>query len=350
MSYSSESTLRSGTRAEDVLEILRLLGYQPAGVLHSEEVGPIRCYWWFDEADYRSWSGVELSVHHRDGAVVVETRTPIARSYFDLVHQNETIRLLRRHFGGHFLTDEGRGRYLQPDSDPPTPAASGCHLAFQRFGTNLTSCRVYLHARNFGTPKRHKPTGVYVMDSMDPWLISTNLLLPYLVAVAEDYWKSTFVALLRYSDRKAAVLKASRLTHDSLAAISEGRRSVEEAVAEALPFQRVSAVCRHFVALDPKLDFAAVLRGPYRRRKESLFVSLEQMTELRHEVVHRAQLVATVTEEFTAALLHNIEAAVERCYRHLTKTRGWVYDRWWSSTLRRRPNKRLQPPATSGGG
>ncbi|MBI1818089.1 MAG: hypothetical protein HYR72_24175 [Deltaproteobacteria bacterium] len=330
MSYCSSNSLEPGTKVNDVIEFVRLLRYRPEGSLSSEEVGRLRCFHWFDEADYRSWSGIELSIHETQGTVQVETRTPIGRSYYDLSHQNDTIRLLRKHFGGSFVTDEGRGRYQRPGSGPPSPAASGCHLAFQRFGANLITCHVYFRDREFKSPKRKRPTGVYVMDFTNPWLISNNLLLPYLVAITEDYWKSTFIPLLRYSSKKEAILRSGRLTAEHLAAVSDGRRSVEEALVEALPFQRVSAACRHFSALDPNLDFAGVLRKPYRRRRQSLFESLEQMTEIRHELVHRARLSEVLTDEFVASLLHNLQVAVVRCYRHLTKRNGWAFEKWWA--------------------
>jgi len=321
MSYCSSNSLEPRTKVNDVIEFVRLLGYRLEGSLNTKEVGRLRCFHWFDETDYRSWSGVELSIHESQGTVQVETRTPIGRSYYDLTHQNDTIRLVRRHFGGSFVTDEGKGRYLRPLGGPPSPAASGCHLAFQRFGANLITCHVYHREREFRAPKRKRSTGVYVMDSTNPWLISNNLLLPYLVSVAEDYWKSTFIALLRYSNKKEVILRSSgRLTAEHLAAVSDGRRSVEEALVETLAFQRVSAACRHFSALDPKLDFGGVLRKPYRRRKQSLFDSLEQMTEIRHEVIHRARLSELVTDDFVAGLLHNLQVAVVRCYRHLTQT------------------------------
>ena len=137
MSYSSTNELAPGTKFKDVAELVTLMRYRYTGALKSEEVGLISCFSWFEEKDYQSWTGVELGIYEDESKVTVETSTPVARSYFDLEHQNKTIRLIRKHFGGTFTTDEGSGRYLRPSSRPPVPAASGCHLAFQRFGSNL---------------------------------------------------------------------------------------------------------------------------------------------------------------------------------------------------------------------
>jgi hypothetical protein len=328
MSYSSLNKLNTNAKVKDVIEIVELLGYKYTGAMQSEEVGKIRKYSWFDERDYHSWSGVELSICEAEGLINIETRTPIGRSYFDLQHQNLTIRLLKKHFGGSFTTDEGKGRYLNPISGTPTPAASGCHLAFQRFGANLITGHAYFMNRNYKGPKPQSH-GIYLLDKMNPWLISNNLLLPFLVSLFEDYWKSTYIALLSYSKKKENILKSGRISAERLASVSCGQFSIEQAFAETLPFQRISVICTHFNALDSKLNFASVLQKPYRRRKTSLFNSLEKMTKLRHQVIHRAEIEPCVNDAFTKGLFQNLEVAVVKCYQHITKTYGWHYDKWW---------------------
>ncbi len=117
-------------------------------------------YHFFDNDDYKSWSGISLSVFQKKGGkLTVYTRTQISRSYYDLVHQNRPIRSLRHHFGGTFETDEGKSRYLHPKSTPPLPHQSGCHLAFQTFGGNLIKADIYLMSRTFPN-KQWEKTGV----------------------------------------------------------------------------------------------------------------------------------------------------------------------------------------------
>src|SRR4051812_33405754 len=107
MSYESKNTFAPGTRMNDVLEFITFLGYSRNGTLTSEEYGRFENYFFFEEKDYRSWSGVELSILGGKSSVVVSTRTTVSRSYYDLVHQNFTISSLRKRFGGNFKTDEG---------------------------------------------------------------------------------------------------------------------------------------------------------------------------------------------------------------------------------------------------
>lgn len=317
MSYTSEHILGPGASIQDVREFVSLLGFKKAGVLSSVEYGRFEEYWYFDETDYRSWSGVELAIHRlKDGRVVVSTGSTIGRSYYDLSHQNFTISALRRRFKGDFRTDEGKGRYLRPEAEPTSPPASGCHLAFNRFGSNLIKAALLHEARAF---PEHPPKMWKFLSDMDPRLLANNTLVPFLVAALEDYFKSTFVALLKYSPRKEAFLRGVRLQGEQLAAISDGMTTVEEKICETLPFQRISAVCRHFEALDPKLDIAGPLRKPYRKRRVSFFDQLEGIVLSRHNFIHRAILDRSITDERMDGLIRDLDVALTRIYRRISK-------------------------------
>ena len=81
MSYSSENTLPIGTAIKDVRELIALLGYRKTGTLSDPEYGRFEEYWFFDETDYRSWSGVELSISPQaDRSIIVSTRPPLGRA------------------------------------------------------------------------------------------------------------------------------------------------------------------------------------------------------------------------------------------------------------------------------
>jgi hypothetical protein len=109
-----------------------------------------------------------------------------------------------------FVTDEGKSRYLHPNNPAPKPEQSGCHLAFQQFGDNIIKASIYLSNRTFPNTKKEKG-GLEFLDQMNPRLLSNNLLLPFLIASIEDYFKSTFIALLKYSNNKEMFFKNARI-------------------------------------------------------------------------------------------------------------------------------------------
>jgi hypothetical protein len=118
MSYCSENNFPEGTRIADVREFLLLLGYRKTSGWISSGGISFESYNWYNETDYRSWSGIELSIDKtKTGHLSVSTRTPISRSYYDLEQQNLTVSALRKRFGGAFRTDEGQGRYMRTSSE-----------------------------------------------------------------------------------------------------------------------------------------------------------------------------------------------------------------------------------------
>jgi hypothetical protein len=327
MSYGTTNYLPASTPFGRVLTVVELLGYSKVSRSRTSAE-----YFWYDDKDYHSYTGVPLSVRTARSYVIVETTTPVARSYFDLAHQNRTVRELKRLFGGSFSTDEGRGRYGHPSEPPPIPSQAGCHLAFQRFGGNLIRADLYLMHR----PKLEKPwseVGVLpFLDEMNPRVVSNNLLLPYLVATLEDYFKSTFVALLKYSEKKSKFLRSSRINSDHLAAIASGVRTVEESIAEILPFQKLDAILEHFHNLDSKLDLSGELRRPVKGRKLTLLDSLEGLVFLRHRFIHQAQVAIGFTDKLLARSINDLDLAVVRCYKRITKHYGWSFEQGWGRT------------------
>lgn len=325
MSYTSESTLKRSAKLVQVEELISLLGYRKVddGLKIPSRV---TSYFWTDNKDYRSYVGVELGLYRsKVGQIKITTRSRAGRSYWDLVHQNKTLKTLRDLFGGHFVTDAGRNRYWRPEEPPPSPIASGCFTARWRFHNALGQARIYLMSRKFeGNIAREKPSGLSFIDERNPRLLSNNFLLPYIIAVWEDYFRSTFIAALSYSSKREAAFKKVRLDHKAFEALASGSQSIEQAVGDSFSFQRPAAVAENFKLLDTKLDLGAALRRPYRRRKVSLFDSIDKLVENRNELVHTGRVDISFFDREMNAALSNVEAGVNRCYEHLAKHYGFV--------------------------
>ncbi|MEP9371171.1 hypothetical protein [Mesorhizobium sp. KR1-2] len=164
------------------------------------------------------------------------------------------------------------------------------------------------------------------MRQLNPDVFVANVMVTYLVSAMEDYFKSTYIALLTYSERKATILKGIRLSGEQLAQISEGKLGVEEAAAEALSFQRLAAVGRNFHELDASLGILSPLKRPYRRQKIRLLESLEELVTQRHCLIHGMQM--DIWTDHTALRRHIDDLAVgmKRVYQHVAKHYGWKLD------------------------
>ncbi|MGX1325436.1 hypothetical protein ACVMFA_007397 [Bradyrhizobium liaoningense] len=345
MSYCSDNQFPTDTRLADIRDFLLLLGYRKlSGWVTFEDVS-FESYGWHDTEDHKSWSGVELSINNKGGRLSVSTRTPVSRSYYDLEQQNRTISALRKRFGGTFRTDAGNGRYQRAEFGPPPPAASGCHLAFSRFGSNLIRASHYAQSLVFPHHPPRKSDDIIVQLGMHPQTLSGNMLMSFSVSIVEDYLKSCFIALLRYSPQKEQFLRGARLNGDQLNRISNREYSVEQAVAETFSFQRISTACKNFQSLDRKLDLASVLRKPFRRRRKTLYDTLEELVDKRNEFVHRAILDLGLTDDVVREALYDLEVAMTRVQRAIVNRYNWPYEKTWHVG---RPSKATRPKAASG--
>lgn len=315
MSYTSESILPRTTQLSQVQDVVTLLGFKKYE-RDPDVLDHIGGYFWFDEEDYRSYVGVELDIYRNPrGRITVTTRSRLGRSYWDLTQQNKTLKLLRKLFGGKFTTDAGRNRCTRPSSGPPSPLSAGCFIARWRFKNDLISARAYLSRREFkGPPPKDAPSGIDWLDESNPRLLSNNFLLPYLVAIWEEYFRSTFVAALKYTEDKAAVLNRARLSHEHLERLVVGSQPVARVVAESFSFQRPSSIAENFRLLDRKLDLAGAMRKPYRRRKTTLFESIGKLIEDRNEFVHSGQMNLKFFDTQLRSTFSDMEVAVNRAY------------------------------------
>jgi hypothetical protein len=155
------------------------------------------------------------------------------------------------------------------------------------------------------------------------------MLVSFFVSIVEDYLKSCFVALLKYSEKKEILLRNARLQSDQLNRISNQEISVEEAVAESMSFQRISLACRNISSIDNSLDIAGVLKKPYHGRKRSFFDELSELVDTRHNFVHRAELDLSLTYSKLDDILFDLDVGMTRVQRVIFKEYKWAYEKTW---------------------
>lgn len=327
MSWEATHTLPVGTRISDVLAHLAMLGYRrdDLGFKRSDAEVAAGLYWREDK-NYRSYSGVVARIFKDEDALCVYTRTGASTSCWDIEQQNHTLRSLKQRFGGKFRSDLGVDRYLAVPHYRPSPAEAGCHLAFGRVGGHLFRACTYVDARSFPAQYSQREE-IPALDSFNPRLLSNNLLMPFLCAALEDYFKSAFVALLKFSERREDIFRVARLQTPHLLRVSRGEWSIEDAVASGLSFHGPVASLRQFRGLDPKLNLTKALERPYRRRKRSLLSSLEDFVKKRDELVHRGQTDPALDDPDVRTIILDLQEAVTRSQKEMCRHYGWQYEK-----------------------
>ncbi|TWH60197.1 hypothetical protein DesLBE_4617 [Desulfitobacterium sp. LBE] len=314
MGYDSNNHLSTGINTKEVKEFLIILGYKQIS-------GNI--YYFFKDDNYKYLNGVRAEIIEKeDGRLIVWTRTNIWCTKHDLDFQNFTIKQIRKRFGGNFATDNGTNRYFVPDQPNRVNAEAGCYLAHERLDNDFVTARLYLEMVK-QSEDRFKSIPVEYLRKEHPLVVATNMLLPFLVSIIEDYFRNTYVALLKYSERKSNIFKNFRPHPDDLLKVSSSEISIEEAVARTMSFQNINKICSYFKELDPRLDISGTLRKPYRRRKESLFQTLDRILEHRHGIIHWREMIVSYDLKSAYKDIDSIRVALDQVYEYLVNTYEW---------------------------
>lgn len=310
------SYLATGTTVDEVRKALLALGFEDQARGDYAYVAP-------PVEDERT-TPVHATIRAlRSGRIRVVSHSSIWRSPTDNDLHNALLDSLQSRFGGSFRTNRGRNAPVTCDRPYRFEAEAAAYKAYANFETNHSSF-LWL-AENISTSTPKLPPGV---DWTDPRIYLSHALLPFLTTTAEEYLRSTYVGLLRYSPRKATVLRTVRaLTGDDLARISEGATTVERAVAQQMGFQTLDRIVASFRDVDPNLDISAPLKRPYRKRAPTLFESIATLFERRHAFVHSMRIDPKYEMRHLVKDGEDLFAGLDRVYKHLLVTYGWAqYD------------------------
>jgi hypothetical protein len=153
-------------------------------------------------------------------------------------------------------------------------------------------------------------------------VFNANVYLSYLCSIVEDYFRNTYIALLRFSGKKDKIMN-TKLSSFDLLDISKGNISVEEAYARTLSFQNIQKINSNFITLDSKLDISSVLKKPYKKRKINLYDRLNLILERRHGIIHRLQLDLSYNSESIQKDIDDVKASIIIVYEFICNKYGW---------------------------
>jgi hypothetical protein len=320
-----------GTKEADVEEFLLLLGFKRG------KKGPFsgmrgKPYYYDKDDDYRHITGLYVELYRdkkEPSQLKLWTRTTISRSKFDSELHNNTVRHLKKRFGGHFVSDEGRNRYFTFDGPVREKAEAGAFMAFSFFDSNIKRAQHVLSFAGLLDDTRYRIQGVDFMDSHNPRVVTANIVVPFLVSAFEDYFRTLYIALLRYSDNRERIIQNARLPGAELAAIDRGELTVLDAVAKWMSFQDMRKISGAFKELSAKFDVHGWLRRPYGRQKQSFWDQLNRLIDQRHDLIHRAEIATDYTPHRLQKDLELTWRALWRVYQELIRAHGWqAVERW----------------------
>lgn len=312
MGYDAYFYIKKKTYTQkDVEDLLLLLGYEKR-----EKV-----FYYGNDREYKHLSGVKVyqsDYESNSGEFVYHVRMAYHCSDYDIKKANDTLRSMKKYCNAWFESDEGKNRYFQ-HGELVWGAENGCYFSAERCCDNL----YYLKKTLERYPEDSEGEQlVNKLGGISPNRFNANIYLAYLCAALEDYYRSTFVALLRFSDKKDKMLSSCKLAPYELIDIDSGKTSVEEAYARMISFQNVKSINNNFMNLD-KIDVLSVLKEPYHGRKKSLYVQLDEIFERRHRMVHRVDLDSNYDSKKLKKDIDDMNAVIKRTYQFLCKKYNW---------------------------
>lgn len=320
-----------GTKASDVEEFLLLLDFQRGK--KGPFSGNLGTPFYYDKEDhYRHITGLYTELYRNNdnySELLLLTRTTIWRSKFDSDLHNKTIRQMRKRFGGYFVSDYGRNRYPKFEGPVREKAEAGAYKAFSYLHSNIQRASHFIKFANLLDENAYQIQRDDFIDSHNPRIISANVLVPFLVSAIEDYFRSLYIALLRYSPKRMEIIQKARLQGQELAEIDRGELSVPEAVAKWVSFQNLERTNTVYKELNSKYDLHGILKRPYGRHKATFWEILNRLIEQRHALIHRAELNVSYKPDQLKRDIGLVEKALWRVYQELIKMNNWqAVERW----------------------
>lgn len=309
--------IKKGNTRIAVGDQLLLLGYKKYG----------QHYYCGNDWDYKHQSGVSAWFIDREEAdeyaAVLWVRTQSYANAYDVNFQNLTLRHLKKYFYTYFDSDMGKNRYFKVEGDITKKGAeNGCLFAIDNLGNKFGEL-IYALSKYPKDSDSEKQMMTYGIAS--PYVFNANVYLAYLCSIIEQYYKQTFIALLKFADNKESILKGgNKLSAYDLSEISDGKMSVEEAYANTLSFQNIWKISSNFRSINPKLDISSVLKKPYHNRKETLLSAMNRILELRHGLIHRMDIDLTYSSEKLLKDINDVKVSLRRTYSYICKTFNWT--------------------------
>lgn len=281
-------------------------------------------YHFFIDNDYLYYSGVFLEILKNSNNYSIHLWTNIVNhSYYDIEYENHCIDMFKKYFKGK---KRSGGYYWGPDKLiyeglKRERSESGCYLAYELFKSNLGKVETFVYTKNFS---KYPPTSdARVALDHHPEIISNNLVIPFIISSLESYFRATFLALFRYSNKKNSFFKKyTNKISDELFLVSDGEMSIDEALAKYISFQNIDSIDTNFKLLQKDIDLKAILKKE-KINDISLYERLSGLIFLRHRIIHESNFYTGYTKELLLDDIKIIKYLVDTFYSAIINANNW---------------------------
>jgi len=330
MGCDSTNVLPSNAKRKDVEEFVRILGYKKEPYNYSSHKKATTFYFYREE-NYKYVSGIRADIFLNDNKnLCIDIHTSIWRSGYDSDFHNWTIKQLKKRFGGFFVSDYGKNRYLKFNGAYREDEEGGCYKSYFNFEDNIQ--RIKFAIKIINNPKfsffkgkisKLKKVANNEFIRSSPNIVISNISISFLVSIIETYFRASYISLLTYSPKKDKILNNINPRLIDLYALSSGQLRVEEAAARTISFQNLNSISKRFKELNNKIDISKIMKNRYKNRKETTLQSIERLIQQRHDLIHRSIINPNYSPSSALKDIEIMEKSIEKFYKTLIKVYSW---------------------------
>lgn len=275
MGYDSSIILPKKTKLSELKKFLSILNY------HEIE----KDYFFYNNNNSEEhFTGVTLTIRKEKSTYLeLHVRTTVWTTVADTEYTNLTLIEVSKRFGGYFRTKNGKNKTYKFWDKERRGAEAGCFTVFITFRNNLVKPNVFL--QHLETYEKERPlTDIWIINDFHPTSIGINITVPFLISVFEEYFRSTFVVLLKWANNKKDIFKSIKINSEDLYDISEGITTVEKLASKYISFQNIISINSAFDKISKDIRFIHLLKSTKPERK--YFVRLQELINFRHRIIH----------------------------------------------------------------
>ena len=313
MGYDATVYIPKGDK-HDIQEHLQMLNYLKHG--DSFYLGNL--------GEYLYESGISAWIEENNDSVYkfrMHLRCQIWANSYDIESMNKTLRYFRKWFSAYFISDVGKNKYFKKELEQISSVENGCYLAVSHLHNEFANLKMCIER----FPADDESSQILLDCGMPtPSIINANVYLSLLCSILEDYYKETYLVLLKYSKNKESILKTgNKISAYDLSEISKGLLTVEQAFTNTLSFQNIYKICHNFNILDKNLDISSALKKPYKKYKENLFDAAHRILEHRHGMIHRLDYDISYNSKLIKKDIERVEEIILRSYKYICQVYNW---------------------------
>lgn len=312
MGYDSSIVLPKETKIEEVKSFLFLLKYQKLE----------KNYFFYNNNDSEEhFTGVTLTIEEeKTENINLCLRTTVWTTIADTEYTNLTLSEVSQRFGGYYITENGKNKPYKFKGVERRKAEAGCYTVYMTFKNNMAESQIFWqhlkeHLKNIPL------TELWLINKFNPVLIGMNISVPFLISVFEEYFRSIFIVLLKWSDKKREIFKSLRVNTEDLAEVSNGTSSIEQIAARYISFQNISSINSTFNKISKDIKFIHLLKSKDPEKKH--FERINKLINFRHQIIHGSLTNPFYTMEEFENDIFLVSEICELFYDRLIEINNW---------------------------